>query len=215
MTKWLLNFEKVTVGNDRILSRLENETGRLNNGEDVTYGFGIGVTEYMGLKVILHSGHDAGYRAFDAYFIDHKLGIVILSNFYSLNPSELGYKIAEIFLANFLNEPEYPTKPETDALGETESDTTANIELSLYDYIGRYFSEELETSYVIDVDQEILIARHWRNDDVALTPTDIDRFVGDREWFESVVFTRDAEGKVEGLQLTTGRIRNLRFKRIE
>jgi hypothetical protein len=79
------------------------------------------------------------------------------------------------------------------------------------EYAGAYFSEELETSYTVVVEDGRLVARHWRNDDVLLYPTAKDEFRGSVWWLRLVTFDRDSAGRVAGLRITNGRVRNLRF----
>lgn len=212
--KWLINLETATAGNEDILNKLKTETGKLNNGEVLTYGYGIGVTEYKGMKTILHSGQDAGYRAIDIYFTEHKLGVAILSNFYSISPMELAHKIADIVLADFITESEAAAEEEFEAGSSESIDTSLIAKEQMADFEGRYYSEELETVYTIDLYGEKLIARHWRNDDVILTPEDIDEFSGNQRWFRKMDFLRDVDGKVIGFDLTTNRVRNLRFDKV-
>jgi len=90
-------------------------------------GYGIGVTSHKGHKVNLHSGHDAAYRAADLYFPEHNLGIAILSNFYSINPMEYGFKIADMFLEDksVPNENETSNKQADD---ETDTDKSLSVQ---------------------------------------------------------------------------------------
>jgi CubicO group peptidase (beta-lactamase class C family) len=81
----------------------------------------------------------------------------------------------------------------------------------LGEYAGVYFSEELETSYTLVVEDGRLVARHWRNDEVPLFPTAEDEFRGSVWWLRLLTFDRDSDGGVAGLRVTNGRVRNLRF----
>jgi hypothetical protein len=80
-------------------------------------------------------------------------------------------------------------------------------------YAGRYYSAELETAYVVRADSSRLVAQHRRHGDIVLTPKDTDRFEGGAGYLRDVRFTRDAAGAINGMLVTTGRIRNLRFER--
>ena len=80
-------------------------------------------------------------------------------------------------------------------------------------YAGRYYSGELETAYVVRADSGRLVAQHRRHGDVVLTPKDRDWFEGSAGYFRDVRFTRDAAGAINGMLVTTGRVRNLRFER--
>jgi CubicO group peptidase (beta-lactamase class C family) len=83
----------------------------------------------------------------------------------------------------------------------------------LGEYAGVYFSEELETSYTVVIEDAQLVARHWRNEDVPLYPTAKDEFRGPVWWLRLVTFDRDSDGRVVGVRVTNGRVRNLRFEK--
>ncbi len=83
----------------------------------------------------------------------------------------------------------------------------------LEDYAGRYYSAELETSYVLVVDEGHLQAVHVRHDPIDISdPVGPDRFESD---FGRVRFERDAAGTVTRMLVSSGRVRNLRFERVD
>ena len=83
----------------------------------------------------------------------------------------------------------------------------------LTQFAGDYYSPELGTSYMLVVKDGKLVAQHRRHDDFSLTELDGDLFSGSRWYFQTVQFTRDAEKRITGFRLTSGRVRNLRFDR--
>jgi CubicO group peptidase (beta-lactamase class C family) len=82
---------------------------------------------------------------------------------------------------------------------------------TLPDYIGHYRSEELETSWSVQVKEGKLALQPRRGGEIALRPMDRDRFSGSN--LGSLQFERDSGGKIIGFKVTTGRVRNLRFDR--
>jgi hypothetical protein len=84
----------------------------------------------------------------------------------------------------------------------------------LAEYVGRYHSPELDTSYEIVLQEDQLIARHWKNGDIRLSPTLRGEFGGSAWFLRNVEFVRGPDGQVTGLLVTNGRVRNLRFERI-
>ena len=76
---------------------------------------------------------------------------------------------------------------------------------------GRYFSEEIETFYTIALEEERLVARQRRMDDIRLTPGDEDTFSGASLTFS---FERDRNGRVIGFYLANVRTRDVRFERV-
>ncbi len=80
----------------------------------------------------------------------------------------------------------------------------------LEEYAGEYSSEELEATYRVALEGGKLYFRHKNAPTVALQPTVRDHF---RVRGLSVAFARDREGKVAGMSLNAGRVKNIRFVR--
>ncbi len=77
---------------------------------------------------------------------------------------------------------------------------------------GEYVSEELHTSYRVEVEDGGLVMRHWRHGAIRLSPAWDDDFVGEAWFIGSVQFQRDAEGSAVAMLVTAGeRNRNIRF----
>jgi CubicO group peptidase (beta-lactamase class C family) len=84
----------------------------------------------------------------------------------------------------------------------------------LAQYVGRYFSPELETFYEVALQDGALVASHRRLGSFPLQPTIRDRFWSDRRPLGSVVFERNENGAVMRMLISTGgRVRNLGFDR--
>lgn len=82
----------------------------------------------------------------------------------------------------------------------------------LADYAGDYHSPELDVIFQFVVQGERLVLRRRKFSDRALHPTLADGFTDARAQFD---FTRDEAGRIDGFALSTGRIRRLRFARLE
>ncbi len=55
--------------------------GKLNNGEEIGYGYGLAITNYRSKKMILHSGSTpSGFRSLIAFFPNEFKAIVLLGN---------------------------------------------------------------------------------------------------------------------------------------
>jgi CubicO group peptidase (beta-lactamase class C family) len=84
--------------------------------------------------------------------------------------------------------------------------------VALEDYVGRYYSAELETSYVVVVVEGRLQAIHVRHDPIDIfDPVGPDRFESE---FGQIQFERDGTGTVTRMLVSSGRVRNLRFERV-
>lgn len=82
-------------------------------------------------------------------------------------------------------------------------------------FAGRYYSDELETTWTLSVEDEALTARHLMNDDIVLTPVVRDLFDGDAWFLGEVRFLRDSERRVTGMLVSAGRIKDVRFRRLD
>ena len=107
MANWLRNFDEKRVGGAAVLDKMLTK-GVLNNGKEIPYARGIQVDEHKGLKMIGHSGGDAGFRSDVIYFPGEKFGVAIFSNLGSFQPGTLTREIADIYLASKLKQPETP-----------------------------------------------------------------------------------------------------------
>lgn len=81
----------------------------------------------------------------------------------------------------------------------------------LMDFVGRYFSEELETFYTVAFVDDHLEVRQRRLDDFSLTSGDRDTFTGGGL---ELTFERDRNNQVIGFYLSNVRTRDVRFQRV-
>jgi hypothetical protein len=77
-------------------------------------------------------------------------------------------------------------------------------------YSGRYTSDELGATYTVAVTDSTLSFRNGVTDPFTGTPSYADTFLGQA----LVQFTRDASGKVNGLLMSTGRVRKVQFRKV-
>jgi len=72
---------------------------------------------------------------------------------------------------------------------------------------GTYYSEELGATYVVTAkDSTVVLKTRWASD-VELLPAYGDTFVGNFQ----VTFTRGRNSAVDGMLMSSGRVRNVRF----
>ncbi len=79
------------------------------------------------------------------------------------------------------------------------------------DFVGRYFSEEIETFYNISLENDTLVVHHRRRDDANLAAGEEDTFSGAGFTFS---FERDRNKVVIAFYLSNGRTRDVRFERV-
>jgi len=122
---WDRNFYENKLGKGRpgLIARILTP-GTLNNGEKLDYAFGLGVSDYKGLKMISHGGAFVGFRADMIRFPEQRLTVICLANLSRINPSQLARKVADIYLAEQLKkdvaQQEPSRKPDFIKLSEDE-----------------------------------------------------------------------------------------------
>ena len=83
--------------------------------------------------------------------------------------------------------------------------------VALNDFVGTYYSPELETSYTIVLKDDTLTANHIRHEPVLLTPVGKDAF-STNSWFMSrIEFVRDDNAQITGLKVSSGRVKHVKF----
>ena len=81
----------------------------------------------------------------------------------------------------------------------------------LREYAGKYRSPELDIVVDMVVKDDRLVATPHRQRELTLSPTYADAFVNSGNW----IFTRGADGKVNGMFYSQGRVRRVRFEKIQ
>jgi CubicO group peptidase (beta-lactamase class C family) len=208
LSKWAMNFENIKVGNANVMAMME-ERGILNKGDTLDYAFGQVIQKYKGLKSVSHGGGDAGYRTFLLRFPEQKFSISVFSNLASFSPYEISYAVADAYLKNELKEE--PKKEESAPPAPEKKEPFDASKVNLADYTGRFYSDELETYYELEVKNDTLVAHHQRHDDFKLTPNKADGFNATAWWMGNIEFTRGAGKKVNAMKASNGRVMNLVF----
>ena len=207
MAKWVNNFDDGRVGGASVTQQMLQQ-GVLNSGEKIDYAFGLVIGNYKGLKVVEHSGGDAGYRSHVMRFPDRKFAVVILSNLAAFNPTGMARKVVDLYLADQL-------KPEAPKVKAPER-TTATVNPEIYDaYVGRYELQGRAAGRIVSITKENgkLMAQPNGQPKSELVPESETRFflrVVDAE----VTFQRDEKGKVMQFTLQQDG-QNTSAKRIE
>jgi CubicO group peptidase (beta-lactamase class C family) len=79
MVHWVSNFYNPRVGDKKDIDQL-TEKGKLNNGTEINYAFGIVSNLSRGYRRFTHGGSLSGYRTSIAIYPDLKMGFIIFSN---------------------------------------------------------------------------------------------------------------------------------------
>jgi len=109
LAKWDANFYQNRLGGrgqgliDQMLTR-----GRLSNGQELDYAFGLMQRPYRGLTTVGHGGSFIGFRAQFIRFPDERLSFAVLCNDATANPEQLANRVADLYLGNRLADASRP-----------------------------------------------------------------------------------------------------------
>jgi len=88
------------------------------------------------------------------------------------------------------------------------------VHVSLSDYVGRYYSAELNTVYEIELEGGRLVVRHPNLGDITLTPYQNDLFSSPYVFFQQARFNRNEAGHVQGFALSAVLMLDVMFERL-
>lgn len=98
----------------------------LPSGEKAKYARGVMVDDYKGLKTVSHSGYGWGGQSQLITIPEKKLGVILITNLESINPTPISYDILDLFI------------PKTEVKKET---TSKNFKVKSKDFklfVGQY-----------------------------------------------------------------------------
>jgi CubicO group peptidase (beta-lactamase class C family) len=212
---WFGNFHTGKVGGKKAIKQLQQQ-GLLNNGDTIDYALGLFVDKENGLKRISHGGADAGYRTYVSYYPELDVGLILLAN----SAGFPGYMIAQDVAAAFFGEhmvyksqPEKRNNPATPPSKPAQQEWQPSV-AELSSYKGRYYSGELDTFYMVCIEEGRLKISHTRHGEHYLSAKEKDTFRADQGYLGIVKFYRSKDKVVEQLSFSNGRVRNLMLDKI-
>jgi CubicO group peptidase (beta-lactamase class C family) len=193
LTRWVINFEDQKVGGPAVIKQMQQK-GVLNNSKELNYAFGLSIGPYRGLNTIGHAGGDAAYRSFVFWFPEQRFGVVVLSNFGSLNPQQVAMRIADVYLADKLT----PEPPKT----TTVPPSAVKVDPAILEaYAGRYLLDG-RTLVTITKEGDKLMAQPAGQAKGEMIPkSETTFFVNPAN--SDVTFERDEKGNVTGFTVKT------------
>ena len=193
LARWDQNFYDYRVGGQRLIDRMQVTT-KLTSGEPIDYASGLVIGRYKGLKVVEHSGGDAGYRSHLMRFPDEHFSVVCLCNLGSTAPGQLARRVSDIYLGNRLTAEALTTTTNAPAVSITTEQLTAKA--------GPYWNEVTEEFGRAWVQNEKLYVAipGYSN---SLTPISASRFAMSGQSGE-VEFEPLAHGKPQRFKVTIG-----------
>jgi CubicO group peptidase (beta-lactamase class C family) len=205
---WDRNFYDNQLGEGGLIERMLVR-GVLTDGDTLSYAAALQVGEYKGLRTVAHGGALGGYRAQLLRFPDQRFSVICLCNVAPTNPTSFAMQVADVYLADQLQAPE--------ALAEAERARPATAvepfeldEARLPEYVGEYYSEELDVQWRFFVEDDSLYMAD--GPDAPFTPTAEDGF---RRGGLVLRFIRGEAGKIVAVEVDSGRVRGIGFVRTD
>lgn len=207
LLKWDRNFyhNKLGKGTQALIDRILTH-GKVNDGRQIIYAWGVQRERYRGLRIAYHNGAFLGFRSELLRFPEQKFSVIILGNVQSVSASALATKVADIYLADLVKDEPKPGRGENNQKAETIS--TNLTEEELREFIGDFYSDELDVSYRLKISGEQLRYGVGYMPDSLLVFKEKNRFAADNISF---VFYRDSQNNISGFGLSVNAIQNIRF----
>ena len=102
LARWDAEFYTGAVFGKDVIAEMHT-LGKLNNGEELEYAYGLRIASYKGLKIVEHSGGDAGYRTHMLRFPEQHFSVIVFSNLGTVAPGMLAHQVADLYLADQIN----------------------------------------------------------------------------------------------------------------
>ena len=129
--KWLIHINKLHMDNDEIWKNLSTRKS-LANDKQTNFTCGFQVRDDLKFKILFQNGFYNGYRSYMAYSVREEIGILVWSNYMSLNAR----KVAEEILNQIITLP---------TLKKNKQAASKNMELNVTEmkkYVGYYFDDK-------------------------------------------------------------------------
>ncbi len=168
---------------------------KLFDGEKTNYGYGWGVGEYKGTKIIRHGGAINGYLSDGIRIPSKHIYTVILSNFTGFGPAEINQKIAFKLAGIQIDIPKIISL----APGELNEYTGVYEVHRSGSRITTNSSKEKVYRY-LTVKDDTLYSQNTGSGKAAVFPTEKDLFVFDKST-TFLKFNRDDSGKIASLTI--------------
>lgn len=174
-------------------------TGRLTNGQSITYAAGLIVDEFRGTKQIAHSGATAGYRAYLARYPDQRdLSVAVLCNTYAAATTHAHAMVAGLATGLRTVTPTASDFPVAGTMPRADS---------LAKFVGDYSSDEVGVGFSVRLEQGRLVLRRAPADSWIITRVNKDGRFTAGPW--QLWFTAERGGPV--MHLGSGRAYDVVF----
>jgi CubicO group peptidase (beta-lactamase class C family) len=209
---WDENFHSPRVGGQALLDAL-HVRGVLTNGDTLPYALGLILGSHRGARTVSHGGSWGGYRAELLRFPDARTSLAVLCNAANANAPALARQAADAVLGSTLAPPAPPvTTPSGAATPASVPDFVTLTGAQLATIAGTFHSAELDARFqLVAQDGGVVLLRPPGLRQPLLAVGADELTAGGAR----LRLQRDASGVVSAFLLDVGRVRNLRFTRVE
>lgn len=130
LLRWDESFYTGALGGPA-LTTLVQTPGALNNGDKLTYAFGLTIDQYGGRRRVQHGGALAGYRAMLMRFPDEHYSVAMLCNIASANTTALAERVTDVYFPRSTPAVAATSAAPAMPLGDAELDRYAGLYLNL------------------------------------------------------------------------------------
>ena len=186
LQRWDENFYQPKVGGAAFVQQML-EQGKLNNGEQLDYAFGLVIGKYKGLPAVDHDGADAGYRSDMTRFPEQHFSVAVLCNSAETDPSALARQVADIVLAKEIKAAEAATPTKEPAAKSTAGTAVVLTAQQMAAFTGLYWNRENDAFMKIFVKEGKLEGDTGSEEPLVLKPFGESKFhVADKPWGDEV-----------------------------
>lgn len=186
LQRWDENSYQPKIGGAAFVQQML-ERGKLNNGEQLDYAFGLVIGNYKGLPTVDHGGADAGYRSDMVRFPEQHFSVAVLCNSAETDPSALGRQVADIVLAKEIKAAGATTpakEPAAKSMARAPVVLTAG---QMAGFSGLYWNRESDSFVKVFVKESKLEVYMGGEEPLVLKPFGDSQFhIADKPWGDEV-----------------------------
>jgi len=146
LAEWIRNLNSHEIGGEEIIKEISTSYV-LNNGEETSYGLGLGIGEHRGLKTFQHGGADMAHRSMLVYFPEINAAVVTQSNDAGFR-GDHAFTIADAFFEEYYDDNSEDEDEKPEVAGEFKYDHEQFDALS-----GRY-ELEIQPGFILTFDRD-------------------------------------------------------------
>jgi len=157
---------------DQQVLDLIHRKGKLNNGDELDYAFGLTVSKHRGLDTVMHGGALFGFRAGYVQFPEQRFSVICLANLSATSPLSLALDVAEIYLGDQMESE--PAATAADAGGKPEFIELPEADLAKFAGTYSYKSGESLMTILLREGHLVFNEKDWAS--IRLAPVASNRF---------------------------------------